>query len=168
MPGGHPAEHQEIGDAADGVGAAAESEKEDPVTGLVVVDQELVAVDDIRRDATPRYRGQGLLGPAYQTRHPGCRRLGSQAWIVECNLILWIDGGFRTHPGGTIHLVNVAHALFGTDTAVLAGSVGKNYDVFGQGFLRGRIICCKLAKDQSSGYLGDPQFAFGTTIPAQR
>ena len=52
--GRHPAQHQKICDASDRVRASAESDQKNSVTGLVVIDDELVAVSDIPRDPAAR------------------------------------------------------------------------------------------------------------------
>jgi integrase/recombinase XerD len=56
LPRRYSAEHQQVSEAAYGVGAAAESKQEDPVAGSVVIDDEFVIVGDVDLDAGTHHR----------------------------------------------------------------------------------------------------------------
>ena len=92
---GHPrrdaAQHEHIGDAAGGVGAATEAEKPDPVARSVMVDDELVTIGDVGGDAAPRHRGQQLGQVAPDRCQPNLAGISAEARVVEGHLLTRVD-----------------------------------------------------------------------------
>ncbi len=66
--GGNTAQTDQVGDSADRIGAAAEADEKDPVARPVMVDDEGVALGDVRGDAAPGDRATEFLHEAHRRR----------------------------------------------------------------------------------------------------
>jgi len=130
------AEHQQVRKATDRIGAAAEAKKIDSVAGLIMVDDEFVAVGNVALDAGARHRSEELLDEANRSGEGGSSDVGTEAGVIEYNLLRRIDAGVRVVTRAAVHLIDVANALFRTGTAVLAGPVREHNDVLRHNTLR--------------------------------
>jgi uncharacterized membrane protein (DUF4010 family) len=97
---------------------------------IVMVDDEFVTVGDVALDAGARHRSKKLLDKADGSGEGGSSDVGAKPRVVEDHLLRWINRGVGVVSGNPVHLVDIADALFGAGAAVLARSVGVDYDVF--------------------------------------
>jgi hypothetical protein len=63
------------------------------------------------------------LDVADDPRPSGRRRVGAKAGIVEGDLFLRINRRVGSEPASAVELIDVAHALLGANTAILAGAI---------------------------------------------
>ena len=82
----HAAERQHPAEAADGIGAAAEAEQEDPVARPVGAEQRRIAVDDVIGDAVAGRLGEHILEAPERPANLAFVRIGAEAGIVEADL----------------------------------------------------------------------------------
>lgn len=106
--GGHPAIHQHISDAADGVGAAAKAEQPNAVAWPIVVDDELVAVRDVRRNSSTGGRRQDFRDCSSDAGQPARARVSAEPCIVESDLLIGVYVVIRSNTRRAVHFVNVA------------------------------------------------------------
>jgi hypothetical protein len=101
------AKHQQVRKAADRVSAAAKPEQENPVAGLVVVDDKFVTVGDVALDAGTGHRSKEFLDETNRGGEGGSTDIGAEPRVVENYLLRWIDGGVGVVPRNPVHLVDI-------------------------------------------------------------
>lgn len=81
------AEHQQVRKTSNGVCTAAEAKQIDPVAGLIVIDDELVAVGNVALDAGACHRSEKLLEEADRSGEGGSSDVSAEASVVEDDLL---------------------------------------------------------------------------------
>src|SRR3546814_9045612 len=120
--------------------APGKSDQDDTVVGLLVGNDLGVTVNHIVFDARPH--GRLKTGLDLRGRHP-VDFAGAEPRVVIGDLNAIGDRRGWPGPHRAIHFRHVRKPLIGTQTADLAGAVGKNQDILGHAIPPNRAIRSK-------------------------
>ena len=107
--------------ASDGVSAAAEAKKEYPIARTPETYHRSITIDDIPGETQTQSLADQIVKASPNRGEPTATwGQSTDARVVKCNLLRWIDSPVRAASGGAVQLVDIAAILIYQHSAALA------------------------------------------------